>query len=718
MKITKYLIGGLAALALAGCKDKMRELNTSVSTVGEADQRFAFFNAMQNFDYGRGNAINSFASEGQIFQYFVSYTGASEGTYSTVGRYSAPGQIGNYYSSLYNIGYKMQLIQNYIDDNLAEDERDTYQNLRAVAGIVKVLDAFRVFQNYGAAVYTQAFKAITEGITLPAYDLYSNQIYELLDDELAGYIGVLEQKLENQVPLQTYDPVYGWVVNKEMGAPSAASDYAAQWNRWAKFGNSYRLYMAWIMKAVDPGRFNEVLAQTSGKWFESAADGAYSYINGPGSNQDAVYNSNDVSAVSVTYSVTDNFISYLKELKDPRLPLLARANSLYAANPAIQWIQAYFPDSLRERQVYDSETKEWNLQSWNGILDFGSDPLLAYQGQTPNPAYASQGMLPGKFWNQRSLTLRFYHPDYKPGANNKEYNDKLGPWTVTNDGSIIPVSEAFPASFTIWNPDTSFTINVASRPQGRYFCSCGGRSFDDATNNAGNGYDGSVANWSKIYFRHPIYTYPEFCYMMAYLTLDGANTGQPAATWYEKGLEAALNELQADAVRYGVQVATERGGATDVNAAKVSILVNPTVEGINSDGVYAMDEAEIGAYVTAQALANATDQKEAVVGQMWIYAYNQPIKMWDWWRVTGYPKIKTVQSPADRPEGLYWVQPERSSGTEADLLQFPRRGALPQPKAANNENYNAVRDELMKQPLYGATYGATTGRIYWDTQGL
>ena len=33
MKITKYLIGGLAALALVGCKDKMRELNTNPDTI-------------------------------------------------------------------------------------------------------------------------------------------------------------------------------------------------------------------------------------------------------------------------------------------------------------------------------------------------------------------------------------------------------------------------------------------------------------------------------------------------------------------------------------------------------------------------------------------------------------------------------------------------------------------------------------------------------------
>ena len=79
MKITKYLIGGLAALALVGCKDKMRELNSNPNTIGETDPRYMFLNATQNLDNTRGSIENATKNDGVKMQYFVYYTGAAEG---------------------------------------------------------------------------------------------------------------------------------------------------------------------------------------------------------------------------------------------------------------------------------------------------------------------------------------------------------------------------------------------------------------------------------------------------------------------------------------------------------------------------------------------------------------------------------------------------------------------------------------------------------------
>ncbi len=705
MRITKYLIGGLAALALVGCKDKMRELNSDPGIVGDADPRYMFFDAVQNLDYSsRSSSSYIFSSEGRMMQYFVYYDGAVNDTYCKEGSYSSPGQIGEYYSWLYSVGYKLVALQRHIDAMTPETALP-YQDLRAKAGILKIYHAFRVFQNYGAAVYSQAFDAITENITLPEYDLFTKEVYESLDDELAGYIAVLEQGNENQAALGTYDPVYGYEPIDKMGKPSSRNKPDDERALWTKFGNSYRLYMAWIMKAADGARFDKVLAETNGKWFASAADGAYSYQNGSNYNG-TPYNSNGNNEISVLYAMSDNFVSYLKELEDPRLPLLARANSLYADNKAVQWIQAYFPDSLQWHRVYDKETKSWNLESWNGIFDFGTYPKLAYQGISANP-YDYDKSEPGTFWGQRNFTFRFYHPNYKPG--DTEGNKKLGPWTKTNDGSIIPVSEDFPATFTITAPDTSFTLELGSRPQGRYLVAGGGKSFSN-DNNGGNGYDGAVSDNSEIYFRRPLYTYPEFCFMMAYLSNEGIDTGTPAVDWFKNGVTAAMKELQADAIRYGVQVATNAASTYYYETTKTTYVVNPKVVGVNDTKLYDIT-AQITPYVDGLVLS-----PEAIVGQMWIYAYNQPIKMWDWWRVTGYPEIKEVATPDDRPTGLYWVKPQ--TRTEGEALTWPRRGNLPSTKAANNANYNAIRNVLLEQPNYGATYNQTTGRIFWDVQGL
>ncbi|HIW10082.1 MAG TPA: SusD/RagB family nutrient-binding outer membrane lipoprotein [Candidatus Rikenella faecigallinarum] len=698
MKITKYLIGGLAALALVGCKDKMRELNTNPNTIGSTDPRYMFMSAMQDFDYNdRGYMQDNFGSTGVMMQYFVSYTGATDGTYCNVQglSYAAPGTIGYNYNWLYGVGYKMASLQNYIDDNLSETEALQYQDLRAIAGIVKVYEAFRVFQNYGAAVYSQAFKAITDGIVKPEYDVFDNSVYESLDDELAGYISVLEaEKNENTSELGIYDPIYGYKANVS-GAPSPLGNYDDQRTLWKKFGNSYRLYMAWIMKDVDPTRFSKVLTETkTSGWFESASDGAFAYMNGYNQNG-SIYNSDGPNAISTSYSLTDNFVSYLKELKDPRLPLLARNNGLYADNKDLQWIQHYFPDSLKMGAVYDEAIKDWiENVSWNGVLDYQNDPKVAYQGQIPNPNDYDQGGA-GEFWGQRSYTFRFYHPDYIPG--NQEANEKLEPWTVTNEGTV---SDEFPATYIIEDAVKSITIEMASRPQGRYFVACGGKEYADLGTNGANGYDGPV-NQEDKYYRRPVFTYPEFCFMMAYLTVEGENTGNTAAQWYANGVTAAMEELQADAIRYEVQV------ATNTEATKIV--------GVNDQGLYDIS-GEIATYVANNSLTAAADQREAIVGQAWIYFYNQPQKMWDWWRKTGYPEIKESTSPATRPTGLYWVKP--SMRTSGNPLEFPRRGSLPQPNTMNNINYNAARDELMTQPNYGSIYNETTGRIYWDTQGL
>ncbi|WP_283390925.1 SusD/RagB family nutrient-binding outer membrane lipoprotein [Millionella massiliensis] len=711
MKITKYLIGGLAALALVGCKDKMRELNTNPDTIGSTDPRYLFMNTMQDFDWsGRGYLQTVPQSVGALMQYFTYYNGASTGVYCNEQSmsYSTPGTLGTHYSWWRSVGKGMTTIMNYIDDNLDEVQAQRYQDLRAICGIVKVYEAFRVFQNYGANVYTQAFKAITEGITLPEYDLFDVEMYEALDDELAGYIAVLAQPAnENTVALNEYDPIYGYIANPTLGAPSTRSDYETQRTLWKKFGNSYRLYMAWIMKNADGARFNQVLSETLASGvYESADDGAWSFLNG-GENNGGPYNCAEAAQTSYNYTLTDNFVSYLKELDDPRLPLLARANDLYAANKALQWIQNYYPDSLQEHWYYNQETEAWEQRNWNGVFDFEADPMLAYQGVSANPADVNLSG-PQQFWGVRDFTFRFYAPGYVPN----EDNDGLGPWTVTNRGTV---SEDFPATCTIYGSDTSFTIQMGSFPQGRYWVAGGGSSYGIVGEGNGNGYDGPIDNRWNIFFRQPIYTYPEFCFMMAYLTNDGANTGKSADEWYNNGVQAAIEEYQMEAVRYGIQVATNTEH-TYYTEATGTRYVNPEIVGINDNGVYAIDAAMISNYLQANALSAAADKKEAIVGQMWIYSYRQPQKMWDWWRLTGYPEIVDVNTPAERPTGLYWMQPS----TEADgtVLTWPRRGALPQPEAANNTNYNAARDALLNIANYGTMYNETTGRIFWDTQGL
>ena len=78
--ISKYIFGGvlLSALALTGCKDKMRELNTNQTSLQSTDPRYMFFAATRLFDNsdGRGFCATRSMSIGRWMQYFAN-TGSS-----------------------------------------------------------------------------------------------------------------------------------------------------------------------------------------------------------------------------------------------------------------------------------------------------------------------------------------------------------------------------------------------------------------------------------------------------------------------------------------------------------------------------------------------------------------------------------------------------------------------------------------------------------------
>lgn len=699
MKITKYLIGGLAALALVGCKDKMRELNTNPETVGEADPRSMFLGANTNFDFGRSNGGSSAEyNAGLMFQYWSGFTYCDP----QAGEYTAPSLAGTNWKSYYELFYGQRLasLQVYLRDNL--QNAPEYRDLNAIAGILKLYQTFRLFENYGAAIYTEAFKAISEGVTISKYDLLTTDMYHALDNELKEYIAVLNaEKDPSTEPLGEYDYIYGWKA-ASTGKPTKQGNYAEQRTNWKKFGNAIRMDWAWRFKGIDETYCKNVMAEIladENNLMTKADEGAYFHHQ-----FDITTNSDDISAISISYYLADNFIAQLKRTADPRLPLLARVNDLCelrdpASDPEYEnvyhWISNFFPDSLQSKWVQNPETKVWEQKSWDGLLDINSDN--PFQGMTADPGFnrLRKSNLPGMLWSSANITFSFYQDGYQP--NNDEANDALPEWKVTGqDGETI----------TIDGHSINKTLNIASHAQGRYYVQSGGRTT--GFNTGGNGNDGP-ADYSGIYMRRPIFTYAEQCFMLAYLTEDGISTGKSASEWYEIAVREAMNELQQDAVRYKIQIATNE---------EYSL-----VPGINETKPYTLDQAKIDAFVAANGLDGAADKKEQIVSQAWVYFYNHPVKMWNWWRMTGYPKIVSVIAPDQRPDYAYLTEPHNGGETSVDVskpLAFPRRATLGTPNTLNSDNYQAIRDELMRQsyPDFGSEFGATTGRVIWDVNGL
>ena len=153
-----------------------------------------------------------------------------------------------------------------------------------------------------------------------------------------------------------------------------------------------------------------------------------------------------------------------------------------------------------------------------------------------------------------------------------------------------------------------------------------------------------------------------------------------------------------------------------------SFWVLPSLQEMNdteSDNSIPNKIAPCVSSVVLSTFSGVEAQKTAVVGQMWICGYTDPVQVWNWWRITGYPTIKHIESQADWPTDSlpYWMEPHANDDM-VTVLEFPCQSGLPQLEAANNANYNAARDALLKIANYGTMYNETTGRIFWDAQGL
>lgn len=669
--INKYLIPCLAALALVGCKDKMRELNTNKDLNSATDPRFMFLGATKSWDGFSREVLLQKYNIMQLMQYVVRYDYASVQYYNPAKANSAvyPTVFNQYWNAYYNgindidkpeycgaYGSQLNTLIDYIDHSefIPDAQRIWYADMRAVCQILNTYQAWRLFDVYGAAVYTEAFRAqaTTDPVIQPTYDLIQN-VYLELDKTVKEAIAVLAaEAVPNAVSLGEYDYFYGWKSNVAMGTPGATvvkrGDNAAQRKLWMKFANAFRLKMAWRFRARNPQHsdevIKEVLALPDGLFASNDESCFYNYSE----DHDNVVN--DINGISLYFGITDNFMHQLKRTNDPRLPLLARTNGLDAElSKGYKYIEANHPTLLT------TVTKNPNGKD-QGMPDrlAPSIPIFdrIYQGQNANPMLKDQEMGPNMLLSAQSYSL-----------------------TIAKGSST--------------GTDTTISLRVASPAQGRYFVKNGG---SDGVNSSNDG-DGDVFDW-KIKQRRPIITYPEQCFTLAYLTAEGVSTGKTAEDWYNLGVKAAIDELRLDAQRYKIQIATSASF--------------PKIAGLTDNGPYQITDDMIDDYLAA----NPYVDKESIVAQAWVYFYTHAEEMWGWWKLTGYPTVVPVQYGTVLPTKAYFVQPQTA---EQDLLTWPRRCVLPGQVENTSNRLNAV-DALIATEGYGSNENVTSGRIWWDKE--
>lgn len=690
--ITKYFLGLALVGALVGCKDKMRELNTNPGVITKTKVEYQFADATWEWESkSRDAQMGSWSSTGVVMQYFLrgssasSYANTEASSYPNMSIYSAAWN--DYYSN--QVGNKLNALINYIDTVIDEIERPDYADARAIAEILQVQSLWRIVDVYGAIVWKEAFRT-NEGIMTPTYDLIQD-IYKDFDQIVKDQIAILKaEPTANSIKLGKYDYFYGWKYTAQSGGGALleeVTDNVKQRANWAKMANMLRVKMAWRFKSRDNAHYtavmSEVMADPTNNLFQDASEGCYYHYQ-----SEYTSNADDISNIGMYSVLTDNFVTYLKDNNDPRLPLLGRFNwldpqaySIISPNYAgmgdrYNWVMRYCPDSLMD---------QYGPEIVNEL----------YLGQSANPAQVDISNKAGKFLGDPEIIVRLRNPA------------GTFPWTfpTPNDGP-----------FTVYTrKDTTVSLRVAARAQGRYFVRSGGAS-NSVASSGGNGGDGPGGD-NTCRLRRQVLTYADQCFMLSYLSVEDGTSygGKSAAQWYTEGIQAAMDELFADALGAKIQI------AVDARHKNIAARI-PGIDPVR--GVYVLTQTMIDDYLAGHPFPAAVeDQKQAIVGQVWVNNYKRSEEMWAWWKLTGYPKTLIVADPVNRPTDKmpYFMAPYAgpvAEGTDNSItekpLQFTRRNVIPQPLVENNANYAAVQALLEAVPGYGHFF-ENTGRIWWDT---
>ena len=321
MKKIKYLFTGICCFLFlfTSCLGEYQELNTDPEQLGNADPRNVFTGATENFNNSsRAHLTGKYSGTMIYMQYLVSSGGASSDSYISLAK---PNERPEPYAPAYNdyfgtFGLRLDyLINTVIPTN---EEAARYSDVAAVAQILLSYKQWQVLDTYGAAPITEAFRAQTEGIRTPRYDLYQKSLdgtpmYKKIDADVKNAVAKLQSSDTNQYPLGNNDFFYGGDVKK-----------------WIKFGNTLRVKMAQRLEKADGAFYNSIINEvlTSGDNIMAANDESCIYYHPNDYNN----NTDDIQGITSNYCASAAFVNYLKSYDDPRLPVMVRRNGFGEGN--------------------------------------------------------------------------------------------------------------------------------------------------------------------------------------------------------------------------------------------------------------------------------------------------------------------------------------------------------------------------------------------------
>ncbi len=383
MKTYKYLLAGVcSAFMFTSCLDAFQDLNTNREQMGDADPLNVFTGATLNYNNSsRADLLNLYSGTMTYMQYLVSDGGASSNSYinplNSTDR-TAPGtQLYNQYYQKYGL-YLDNLIKNSIP---SQNKPEKYNDLKAVAEILMSHQQWLILDRFGAAPFTESFKA-TEGIKTPKYDLYQKSVqegeapmYKVLDAKVKDAVATLKQSNSDQVALGNADYFYNGDIQK-----------------WIKFGNTLRVKMAQRLENKEPEFYNSVISEilTSASNVIDGNDASFIYWH-PNDYNDNV---DDIQGITSNYVASAAFVNYLEAYDDPRLPLLVRRNGFGLKNNNVEndeWFTIFNEQNPGWEDTYPQFVDRYSGISANpdrNSEEFNREAILyfTYTNENNNPA--------------------------------------------------------------------------------------------------------------------------------------------------------------------------------------------------------------------------------------------------------------------------------------------------------------------------------------------
>ena len=339
MKKSIYILM-FALLSVGACDDGFEELNvnpTKPTQVAASNKLTAVMKFISSERYDNWRA-------GMIYQSTMMQHVATTAGYWSGDKYT------------WNKGYASSLLDRYygnavksIEDLQVQlEEEGAPEEMKAIVRILRVFTYSRLTDLYGDIPYSEAGKAVIEGIFLPKYDAQS-EIYPDLLNELEEASAALDSGISEFGPA---DVIYN-------------GDQA----KWKRLANSLMLRLGLRLIKVDP--------TASQAWVTKAIAGGVMT-----SNEDIFYLQHDAdnkNGIGEVFTADGNprmsatFINFLKDNNDPRLTVLASLPAeriIFKEDPENPG--QFIEDSREDR----TEEERLNPDAQRGLVNGKDVPML------------------------------------------------------------------------------------------------------------------------------------------------------------------------------------------------------------------------------------------------------------------------------------------------------------------------------------------------------